>query len=319
MKPDDTPTEKQRDDAALWLARTSSGPLVPETAEAFDIWLNADRRHRRAYDELRILYARLEAPAHRADAIAPLRRRLATRLRPRGSWLFAPLVSALALLAIWLFDPAVIQNWQADVVTSQQFMSVVILPDGSIARLGADTALSLDFQNGHRHVKLLRGEAYFEVKHGASGAFTVQANGDEIRDIGTKFDVNLVRDQTEVFVAEGSVEVSGNVDDADPTILNRDEEIIITRGRSGKVRSVDPSVALSWMAGRLVVQGATVEDVVAILQRHKRGWIAVRGDAATREISGTFPLTDVDASLATIASAVQGTLVHASPLLTVLY
>jgi transmembrane sensor len=300
------------------LAKKTGGLLTPDDAVAFEAWLNADRRHRRAFDDVRILYAQLEAPTLRAAQGAPLRRALATRFRPRWGWLFAPAVPVVALLIAWVFNPDIIQNWQADIVASRQPVSVVRLPDGSIARLGADTALSLDFREGRRRVVVLRGEAYFEVMHGPPSVFTVQANGDDVRDMGTKFNVNIVRDQTRVFVTEGAVEVSGGVD-AKPVLLRRGNQLVVAAGRARTVQSVDMDLAMSWMSGRLVVQGATVEEVAAALQRHTRGRIFVRGALAKREISGTFPLTDVNQALATVASAVEGTLLHATPLLTVLY
>lgn len=300
------------------MAKKTGGLLTPDDAVAFEAWLNADRRHRRAFDDVRILYAQLEAPTLRAAQGAPLRRALATRFRPRWGWLFAPAVPVVALLIAWVFNPDIIQNWQADIVASRQPVSVVRLPDGSIARLGADTALSLDFREGRRRVVVLRGEAYFEVMHGPPSVFTVQANGDDVRDIGTKFNVNIVGDQTRVFVTEGAVEVSGGVD-AKPVLLRRGNQLVVAAGRARTVQSVDMDLAMSWMSGRLVVQGATVEEVAAALQRHTRGRIFVRGALAKREISGTFPLTDVNEALATVASAVEGTLLHATPLLTVLY
>ena len=300
------------------MAKKTGGLLTPDDAVAFEAWLNADRRHRRAFDDVRILYAQLEAPTLRAAQGAPLRRALATRFRPRWGWLFAPAVPVVALLIAWVFNPDIIQNWQADIVASRQPVSVVRLPDGSIARLGADTALSLDFREGRRRVVVLRGEAYFEVMHGPPSVFTVQANGDDVRDMGTKFNVNIVRDQTRVFVTEGAVEVSGGVD-AKPVLLRRGNQLVVAAGRARTVQSVDMDLAMSWMSGRLVVQGATVEEVAAALQRHTRGRIFVRGALAKREISGTFPLTDVNQALATVASAVEGTLLHATPLLTVLY
>ena len=197
-------------------------------------------------------------------------------------------------------------------------MSVVRLPDGSIARVGADTALSLDFSEGRRRVLVLRGEAYFEVMHGPPSVFTVQANGDDVRDIGTKFNVDIVRDQTRVLVTEGAVEVSGGVDPK-PVLLRQGNQLVVAVGRPRAVQAADLDLAMSWMSGRLVVQGATVEEVAAALQRHTRSRIIVRGALAKREISGTFPLTDVNEALATVASAVEATVLHATPLLTVLY
>ncbi len=312
------PTEEQRDEAALWLAKRTGGSFGTGDAEKLEHWLNADRRHRRAFDELRVLYAQLEAPAKRVAAIAPLRRKVAARLQPRWSWIAPPAAAVAMLCSIWWVNPAMIQNWQADIVTGQQVVSSITLPDGSLARLGADTALALDFHEGRRRVRLLRGEAYFEVRHGEPGMFTVIATGDEIRDIGTKFNIDLDEEQTEVTVSEGAVEVMG-ANDTSSVIVGQGNQVAIAAGRTGGIRQADTELALSWLSGRLVIQGARVEDVVHALQRHSSSRIIVRGSLANREISGTFPLTDVDASLATIAAAVDGSITRVTPLVTFLY
>jgi transmembrane sensor len=318
MKPDDEPTEVQREEAALWFARKSGGSLPPDCANDLEAWLNADVKHRRAYDDIRVLYAQLEAPARLAHGNAPIGDRIVKRLRPRWSWLFAPSALLLALVLARLADPAIIQDWRADIVTSNDLVSVLTLPDGSIANLGADTAVALDFKDGHRLVRLLRGEAYFEVRHGAAGLFTVEVDGARIQDAGTKFNVELIRDQTEVAVVEGAVEVAGSVE-TEGVLLRRGDEALVKGGRVGHPRAVDLSAALAWMKGRLVVQGARVDDVVSILQRHTRAKIILLDGLGQREISGTFTLTDVADSLATIAAAVQGSIVQAAPLATALY
>ncbi|OCJ09428.1 hypothetical protein A6U86_26640 [Rhizobium sp. AC27/96] len=314
----DEPTEEQRDQAALWLAKRTGGSFGASEARKLDDWLNADRRHRRAFDELRVLYAQLEMPARRIAAKTSFRRTIALRLRPRLSWLIPPAAAVATIVCVCWFNPSLVENWQADIVTHQELISSVVLPDGSIARLGADTAIGLDFENGQRRVRLLRGEAYFEVRHGVPGTFTVVARGDEVRDIGTKFNVDIGIDETDVVVSEGAVAVIGS-NDTEPVILREGDQTTLAGGRVGKIASTDTNLALSWMSGRLVVQGARVADVVRALERHSPRPIMVRGRLADRRISGTFPLTDVNASLETIAQAVDGTVTRVPPLLTILY
>ncbi|WP_341992607.1 FecR domain-containing protein [Azorhizobium sp. AG788] len=318
MRSGDTPTEAHQDAAALWLAKKTGGSLSPRDAAALEDWLNADPRHRRAYDDARVLYAQLEAPARQLAAQSRKQWWGFPSLRPRWSWALAPVLPAFALLLLWLVNPAWLVNQQADIVTSRQVVSTVTLPDGSLARLGADTALKLDFQHGRRRVSLLRGEAYFEVQHGGAGVFTVAANGDEIRDIGTKFNIDIVGRRTDVVVTEGAVEVQGGTD-ATATKVSQGHQVAVRDGYSGRVEVADTDIALSWMSGRLVVQGATIEEVATALQRHGSGRILVRSGLAERRVSGTFPLTDVGESLATIAEAVDGSILHATSFLTILY
>ncbi|MGV1794018.1 DUF4880 domain-containing protein [Rhizobium lusitanum] len=314
----DEPTEEQRDQAALWLAKRTGGSFGASDARKLDDWLNADRRHRRAFDDLRVLYAQLELPAQRLAARTMFRRKLALGLRPRLGWLIPPAAAIAVFLGFCWLNPSLVENWQADIVTHQEIVSDITLPDGSLARLGADTAVGLDFRDGRRRVRLLRGEAYFEVRHGVPGTFTVITRGDEVRDIGTKFNVDMGIAETDVVVSEGAVAVIGS-NDSVPVILREGNETTLAGGRVGKIAPTDTSLALSWMSGRLVVQGARVADVVRALERHSPRPIVVRGRLADRRISGTFPLTDVDASLETIAQAVNATLTRVPSLLTVLY
>jgi transmembrane sensor len=318
MRTDDEPTDSQRDEAALWLAKKAGGSLGPEEARAHEAWINADRRHRRAYDELRVLYAQLEMPANRVATGRTIKRAMLARLMPRRAWLLAPTVTALALLFLWAIEPPFVQNWRADVVSSGRYLTDVALPDGSTAKLSADTALALSFRDGRRRVRLLRGEAFFEVRHDVPGMFSVEAHGDLIRDIGTKFNIDATAGRTEVVVAEGAVEVMGGSDPG-PVRLDEGNQIVVQEGRAGRVEPVDTDLALAWMSGRLVVQGARVADLVAVLQRHYAGRIVVRGALADRKVSGTFPLTDIDGSLQTLAAAVGGKLVHVTTLVTILF
>ncbi|HVI27877.1 FecR family protein [Hansschlegelia sp.] len=229
----------------------------------------------------------------------------------------APAGGLAAVALVVVLAPGVVEDWQADLVTSRDPVSVLRLPDGSTAHLAADTAVAFDFQPGRRRVRLLRGEAFFEVAHGAPGAFTVEIGEGEVRDIGTKFDVNRLPNGTDIVVSEGSVALAGR-EDRQLTILQRGDKGVIAGGRTRGVEAADVDLALSWMSGRLVVQGATVEDVVAALQRHTSRRIFVRGALARREVSASLPLTNVDASLETVATAVGGRVLRA-PLLIVIY
>ncbi|WP_439622121.1 FecR family protein [Shinella sp.] len=319
MRGDAEPTEEQKDAAALWLGKRAGGSLTPAEAEDLEKWLNADRGNRLAFDQLRVLWAQLEAPAMRAAAAAPVIARNRSGASRRRAPVFAALgLSLFICLGIWVARPTLVQDWQADFVSGQQAVTDVTLPDGSIARLGADTALDIDFSENRRNVQILRGEAFFEIRHGLPTPFLVDSLGNQVRVVGTRFNVDQVRDQTTVSVEEGAVQVTGEVK-AEGLLLSPGQQVIVTAGRVGAVETADIDMALSWMKGRLSVRNVLVRDLVAALQRHSQGRIFVRGSLANRRISGTFPTTDVPASLETIAAAAGGSVVRTGRWLSVLY
>lgn len=318
MPPSHKPTEEQRDIAALWLARRTGGSLSEEEHIELEAWLNANPMNRQAWDEMRIMWAQLEEPAARVARQAPpygaIRRRAAS---PRG-WLTAACGAAMVAVAVWAFNPNIVEDFQADVVSGRQFVTQLTLPDGSTARIAADTALALDFDAARRHVRLLRGEAFFEVVPGSAPAFTVETQGDRVRVVGTRFNVDRLADTTTVVVEEGEVAVEG-MQDRDPSSLRPGQKVAVVSGLSGAVEAADLESSLAWMSGRLVVQQATVADVVAVLARHSSSRLVVRGGLSQRRVSGTFALDDVDGSLETIAAAVDGTVVRNLPFVTIVF
>ncbi|OJF95687.1 FecR domain-containing protein [Pararhizobium antarcticum] len=52
---------------------------------------------------------------------------------------------------------------QADIIAGTDEMPIVRLEDGSTVQLNASSAIALDFTETRRAVRLLRGQAYFEV------------------------------------------------------------------------------------------------------------------------------------------------------------
>jgi transmembrane sensor len=81
------------------------------------------------------------------------------------------------------------------------------LADGSIAHLNTDTAIEVSLRSDRRFIRLLRGEARFDVYLNRRAPFVVQANDATLRALGTDFNVRLRPEMTEVTVIEGGVAV----------------------------------------------------------------------------------------------------------------
>ncbi len=318
MPPSLKPTDAQRDAAALWLARRTGGSLSSGEQRELDTWLNADPLNRQAWDEMRVLWARLEEPARRVSRRSSPRSGMARRLSSPAGWAAAASAGAAMVAAVWIANPTLIQNMQADVVSGQHYVTPVTLPDGSVATVGADTALVFRFDATRRHVRLLRGAAFFDVVHGSAPAFTIDVDGDAVRVVGTRFTVDRTAADTRVVVEEGEVAVSGARDRRTHHVLPG-QQVAVHDGATGDVEDADLSASLAWMSGRLVVHQSTVSEVVATLARHSTKSLVVRGGIAGKRISGTFPLDDIDGSLGTIAAAVNATVIQSLPLVTVLF
>lgn len=199
--------------------------LAGESAKAEDNvlqnWLDASEENRQYYDSLQQVWhtAALSKPeqVREVDTEAALQRvkhRLSAE-KPSGQgfniFAYWRMAAAIVVLigAVWVFrgsgqdkNTAII----ADVAPLRD-----TLQDGSTVFLNRHSVVSLEegYAKKNRRIRLT-GEAYFEVKHQDKQDFTVLVKDLEIRDIGTKFNVDNASnpDKVVVSVTEGAVELS---------------------------------------------------------------------------------------------------------------
>ena len=84
------------------------------------------------------------------------------------------------------------------------------LADGSRVWLNAGSSITYPVAfNGKDRKVSITGEAYFEVTHNAKMPFTVSANGVDVHDLGTSFNVSAYNDESEIKVTllEGAVNI----------------------------------------------------------------------------------------------------------------
>ena len=81
-------------------------------------------------------------------------------------------------------------------------------------RLHPRSMLEIRMGARRREVRLIKGEAYFEVAHDESRPFVVRTSLGSIRAVGTRFDVLLDDQRVEVALEEGRVMVRSTLPDA---------------------------------------------------------------------------------------------------------
>ncbi|WP_449256654.1 FecR family protein [Bosea sp. (in: a-proteobacteria)] len=316
MDTDDSPRsdelllEKQ---AIAWFTRMNGRPSHADRTD-FEAWLAASGDHARHYDKVAALWSEMGTlssalGASESAALAtPLERiRALRRARGRGR-AAAGAVLCLALVLclgwIWLDRPHLFENWQADQVTARGEQRTVVLADGSTAQLDSDSALAVDFSDGLRRVRLLRGTAFFEVKR--SGApFVVSAGQGEARVLGTSFEVAASDDDSvTVTLASGSVAVElPQLREA--VVLKPGERVAYGGHGLGRTEIVDVADVTAWRAGRFIFNDMPLAQVLARIERYHRGRIVLLSSAlGWRHVTGNVTLRDSAAALAALQSSV---------------
>ena len=125
MQDHNGPTEQQKDQAALWHAKRAGGSMSAADEIAFDKWLNSDRGNRLAFDQMRVLWAQVEAPARRASkaqAKVGLLKFLAA-FTPKRT-VVALACTATIALGVFVINPASGLRWYGESKTDGHTVSV---------------------------------------------------------------------------------------------------------------------------------------------------------------------------------------------------
>ena len=184
----------------------------------------------------------------------------------------------------------------------------IVLTDGSRIELNTDTVVNVSVGQNRRAVKLIRGEAYFRIKHDAQHPFVVAAAGHRIVDLGTEFLVRDRKGRLEVALVEGSarVEQADARANGGSALMTPGDVVVATANTLSitkkPVRELE--AALSWRQGLLVFKHTTLAQAADEFNRYNRQRLVIADPiTAHLKIRGTFRATDVS-SFARLTSAV---------------
>lgn len=317
MPPTDDPrAQRKRREKAIDLHLRMQDPDQSEVAQhALDAWVARSPQNAEAYEEVRALMGEARSAIlsdPKLTAIKP-KKRSSTRTRTA----VIAVAVGTATTAFFALDGPI--RMQADVMSGVGETPTITLADGSTMQLNSNSAVSFEFNEHERIVHLLRGEAYFAVARDGKRPFAVETIGAKTRALGTAFNVRLSGNQTQVVVTEHAVEVASMMAETPKVRVDAGQSVVCcTNGRAGKIRAVDPTIALAWRRGQLVVDNATLEAVIDEIRRHFAGSIIIASnELAQRRVSGTFAITDPEKALDLIGASLGITITRLGPVVIV--
>jgi transmembrane sensor len=186
----------------------------------------------------------------------------------------------------------------------------VLLDDGSRITLNTASAIEVDFGSRNRRlVRLLEGEALFEVAHDAARPFVVQSGEARVRAVGTQFDIYRRNNGTTVTVIEGRVAVLVPANqavaggDANPNSARAATPAVLVSG--GEQVTIAPhsatppphranlAAATAWTRRELVFDHRPLSEVADEFNRYNRLHIAIEGATLKdQEVTGVFRSDD---------------------------
>lgn len=306
-----------------WLLRLNDPSRDKGDEKAFVIWINGSAENREAWTRAcrtwEIMGAALPARVHHHKKMRPLSpasARMPVGRRPGLSLAVAAV--AICLVAIFAL-PTLMVRQDADYLTATAETRKITLDDGSTVELGAASALSVDFSDRSRRVRLLSGEAFFDVVQDSGRPFIVQTDALEVTVVGTAFDVNVAPQSETVQLAHGTIDLS--LATTGERMRLQAGDVVMLEKASGRLSktTTDVDAIASWREHRLFVQDVPIAEVVAELRRYHPSWITLASsELGQRRVTGLYDLADPDRALDALVSPYGGKVHHVSPYLRVL-
>jgi transmembrane sensor len=296
------------DQASAFVVRLQEGAGASERQAIAD-WIEADPRHAVAFARMEAAWeagGRLRAsppPIEAPDAAVDIDGKLRVSRRT--------LVGAGLAASIATVGATVAWRYVGDVDLHHTRLGerrVITLADGSRIHLNTASAVEVAMRKHSRRIRLVKGEALFEVAHDPGRPFLVDAGAARLRAVGTAFNVRIRDTVVELTVTEGVVAVAE--DGAD---VHRPDAPKIVAGGGAVIGSgaMAPTALnatvlrqrTAWQDGVIELDGETLTQAVEEFNRY-RGAPIIVGDPrlANLRVGGRFEVDEAEKFL----TAVEG-------------
>lgn len=290
--------------ASAWFARMHSDQVMSGDEDAFVAWLESDPRHRETYEDVARVWGGLgELREHPRMGAHLLRlREDVDAHRTHGQSRRGLLQAAAAGLGVLGLGGA---GWfgfaqfaaATTYETSFGEQRRIALEDGSTLTLNTETRVRVRFSESERRLWLDRGQAYFIVASDSDRPFRVFVGDEEVRALGTQFEVRREGNGMKVTLEEGSVAIirgaarqilDGNTP-AVNAVLSPGQQAVVASSETIQVAAVDTRRVTAWRFGQMALDADPLSYAVAELNRYNTRQIVIdSAELRAMPISGLF-------------------------------
>lgn len=293
--------EHTLDEAAQWLAQLASGEATEHDKQQWRHWYDRTEYNRQAWSLVEELTGSLhQLPTQLTHSTID---NATESMKKRRRFIKGLVLSLVATpIAIPIYQRTINSQWNNDFHTAIGEIKTVTLADGSLMVMNTNTIVDITFDHDFRRIKLRQGEVLITTAHPQNEYRPLQVETQQgiIRALGTQFSVNQIEGTSHVAVFKDSVEITPNNNSAEKLHLSAGKSVRFWDNHIDAVASLDDSKQ-AWSQGMLIVNDWPLEKFITELSRYRPGHLSCSDSAALLRISGSFPLSNTDTILASLA------------------
>lgn len=208
-------------EAANWVLRNDRGLSAPEQDD-FNDWLSISKDHREAYAKHRWGWEEIDRLAGlQSSENLPINPDLLVNWKPKLAWLenklnqlkfmaaLGVMILAIGLGYFFLGSKSTIdESLTVEDSISVERIQTIELEDGSFVELNHGAEIRVEYSENERLVRLLNGEANFDIEEDVNRPFVVSVSDMRFRALGTIFNLRYDATVIDLIVTEGRVEVA---------------------------------------------------------------------------------------------------------------
>jgi len=317
--------EEIQEQACLWISRMDRGCSTQEKKDLIT-WVNQNKAHREALMKMASLWDDLSV-LNELSALFPLE-----NTSKKAHNRFKHISLAASLLLVVLIGGGLVTNTQLVPLFAfstgssnniKTFSTIVgeqanfSMSDGTSIQLNTNSIVEVSYTSQQRHLKLIQGEAEFDVAKDIDRPFTVTAGERSFTALGTIFNIQKNSEQDiELLVSEGKVLITESFETVKNVITNTESikldklpGVLVQSGEKAiidnstlnpvkKVSLVQLQRDLAWQQGMLIFEGEPLAEALKEISRYSNINFEITDDRlAQLIIAGYFKADDIEGLL----------------------
>jgi transmembrane sensor len=306
--------QRARAEASVWIVRLHGAHRTPELEAGFRRWLEASPDNTEEFDRVTAVW---DAAPHASIAGLPrVVHREPASPNPRRWAIAATLLLVIAAALVLSYR----SGQDPEYVTAIGEQRTVPLDDGSRIALNSNSKVKIEFTAERRTVRLLRGEAFFEVAHNQERPFVVIAGDSQVTAVGTAFEVRYEPDHIDVTLVEGKVNVTSIAEPLEVPAsvssslsgmgklsssgyaMTAGERLRLAKSGPAKIDAPRVDAVTAWRRGEVMLDDTPLTDAIAEMNRYSKAALVIdEGSIAALHVSGIYHTGDSEGFAQSVA------------------